>query len=149
MHDTVASCNLQIVFSLYYLIYTGCPRKPERWIFSTLRAESVVYFYIIRWSIFRRREWCLIIQFGWVILSLWPFLEIRSFSNFAGFLRRISGELWRDKPSIRCFCGQQKKHGTMGFHRTTYGLSVSTNFFAHPSQKSSEIWKWPYFMKWS
>ena len=47
----------------------------------------------------------LIIQFGWVILILWPFLEIRSFSNFAGFLRRISGELWRDKPSIQCFCG--------------------------------------------
>ena len=47
----------------------------------------------------------LIIQFGWVILILWPFLEIRSVSNFAGFLRRMSGELWRDKPSIRCFCG--------------------------------------------
>ena len=37
----------------------GVPEKTERWIFSTLRAESVVYFYIIRWSIFRRREWCL------------------------------------------------------------------------------------------
>ena len=37
----------------------GVPEKAERCIFSTLRAESVVYFYIIRWSIFRRREWCL------------------------------------------------------------------------------------------
>ena len=26
----------------------GVPEKAERWIFSTLRAESVKYFYIIR-----------------------------------------------------------------------------------------------------
>ena len=45
-----------------------------------------------------------IITFGWVILILWSFLEIRSFSNFAGFLRPMSGELWQNKPSIRCFC---------------------------------------------
>ena len=96
-----------------------------------------------------------IIKFGWVILILWPFLEIRSFSNFAGFLRPMSGELWQDKPSITVFLWkpvdpwQQKKHGTMGFHRTTYGLFVPTKFFAHLSQKSSEIWKWQYFKKWS
>ena len=39
------------------------------------------------------------------MLILWPFLKIRSFSNFAGILRPMSGELWQDKPSIRCLCG--------------------------------------------
>ena len=82
----------------------GVPENAERWIFSTLRAESV-YLYIIRWSIFRRREWCLDHSIWLSNFDSIPFLEIRSFSNFAGFLRRISGELWRDKPSIRCFCG--------------------------------------------
>ena len=28
--------------------YTGCPKKAERWSFSKLRAESVIYFYISR-----------------------------------------------------------------------------------------------------
>ena len=42
----------------------------------------------------------MIIQFGWVILILWPFLEIRSFSNFAGFLGRMSEEFCRDRQSI-------------------------------------------------
>ena len=28
-------------------IYTGCPKQAERRIFSTLRAKSVIYFYII------------------------------------------------------------------------------------------------------
>ena len=30
------------------LAYTGCPKKAERRIFSTLRAKSVIYLYIIR-----------------------------------------------------------------------------------------------------
>ena len=37
-----------------------------------------------------------IIKFGWVVLILCPFLEIRSFSNFARFLRPISEELCRE-----------------------------------------------------
>ena len=37
-----------------------------------------------------------IIKFGWVVLILCPFLEIRSFSNFAGFLRPMSEELCRE-----------------------------------------------------
>ena len=47
---------IQICFeALYYeclfvMINTipGVPEKAERWIFSTIRAESVKYFYIIR-----------------------------------------------------------------------------------------------------
>ena len=37
-----------------------------------------------------------IIKFAWVVLILWPFLEIRSFSNFARFLRPMSEELCRE-----------------------------------------------------
>ena len=53
----VKKCFIFTFIYLYNLIYIpGVPEKAEWWIFSTLRAESVVYFYIIRWSIFRRRE---------------------------------------------------------------------------------------------
>ena len=37
-----------------------------------------------------------IIKFGWVVLILCPFLEIRSFSNFTRFLRPMSEELCRE-----------------------------------------------------
>ena len=37
-----------------------------------------------------------IIKFGWVVLILCPFLEIRSFSNFAWYLRPMSEELCRE-----------------------------------------------------
>ena len=40
---------------------------------------------------------------GWAILILCPFLEKQLFSNFAGFLRPMSEESCRDKPSIWCF----------------------------------------------
>ena len=43
-----------------------------------------------------------VIKFGWVILNLCTLLEIQSFSNFAWFLRPMSEELCRDKPSIWC-----------------------------------------------
>ena len=38
------------------LYYTGCPKKAKQWNFSTLRVERVVYFCIIRYDIFRRKE---------------------------------------------------------------------------------------------
>ena len=82
----------------------GVPEKAERWIFSTLRDENVKYFTFLDKASSAEENDTLIIKFGRVIWILWPFLEIRSFSNFAGFLQRMSGELWRDKPSIRCFC---------------------------------------------
>ena len=142
--------------ALEQCLYTGFPEKAERWIFSTLRTESVAYDYIIIYRASSAEENdTKIIKFGWVILILWPFLEIRSFSNFAGFLRPMSGELWQDKPAIRCFCGSPlirgNKRNTEQWASTgqPYGLFVPTKFFAHPSQKSSEIWKWPYFKKWS
>ena len=42
-----------------------------------------------------------IIKFGWVIFILYSFLEMQSFSNFPWFLRLMSEELCRKKPSIR------------------------------------------------
>ena len=41
----------------------------------------------------------------WVILILCPFLEIRSFSNFARHLRPMSEELCREWPFIVVLCG--------------------------------------------
>ena len=77
-----------------------------------------------------------IIKFGWVILNLCPFLQIQSFSNFAGFCDRWAKNcvrtnlpycvLW--KPIDSCFfcC-----HGSMGFHKMPYGRFVPTQFFIH------------------
>ena len=44
-----------------------------------------------------------IIEFGWVILILYPFHERQSFSNFDWFLRPMSEALCREWPFIRCF----------------------------------------------
>ena len=41
-----------------------------------------------------------IIKFGWVVLIQCPFLEIRSISKFARFLRPMSEELCREQPFI-------------------------------------------------
>ena len=40
--------NIMLGVSLSFVYTLGVPEKAERWIFSTLRAESVAYFYIIR-----------------------------------------------------------------------------------------------------
>ena len=151
MYNSQLAC-----MALLHASIPGVPEKAERWIFSTLRAESVVYFYIIRWSIFRRREWCLdhsiwLSIFCDSMTISWNTVIFKFCWIFATDQRWIvAGQtfytvfLWKSVDPW-----QQKKHGTIVFHRTTYGLSVSTKFFAHPSQKSSEIWKWPYFKKWS
>ena len=44
-----------------------------------------------------------VIEFGWVILILCPFLETQSLSHFAWFLRPMREELCREWPFIRCF----------------------------------------------
>ena len=44
----------------------GVPKKEEQRIFSTLQSKSVICFYIIKQSIFRRREWY---QDHWIWLS--------------------------------------------------------------------------------
>ena len=50
--------NREICFVLEALAFIpGVPEKAERWIFSTLRAESVISVYVIKSNIFRRREW--------------------------------------------------------------------------------------------
>ena len=50
---------MKILLKRLYILYRVSQKKTERWIFSTLRAESDKYFYIIRYIIFRRREWYL------------------------------------------------------------------------------------------
>ena len=135
---------------------TGCPKKKaERRIFSTLRAKSVIYFYIIRYTSSPEENDTKIIKFGWVILILCPFLEIQSFSNFAWILRPTSEELWKKKLSIRCFVAAHwsvvlllpRINGLP--QNTLWKPCPDTFFFAHQSQKSSEIWKWLYFKKWA
>ena len=66
----------------------------------------------------------MIIEFGWVVLILCPFLEIRSFSNFARFLRPMSRRIMSGiafhynalgnpvEPPFFCW------HGSMGFPKT-------------------------------
>ena len=94
-----------------------------------------------------------IIKFGWVILILCPFLEIQSFQIWLDFCDGWAkncvwkslpyGVLW--KPIDPCFlcCHSDQwastKYLMAGFSRL--------QFFAHRSQKSSEIWKWLYFKK--
>ena len=128
----------------------GVPEKAERRIFSTLQAKGVICFYIIRLKHLPQKNDTKISKLGLVILILCPFLELQSFSNFAWFLRPTSEELWREKPSIyTVYCGSPLCffccHGSMGFPKTPYGSLVPTQFFAHRSEKSCEIWKWLYF----
>ena len=78
-------------------------KKAERQIFSTLWAKSVIFYTSLNKTSSTEENDTKIIQFGWVILILCPFLEIQSFSNFAWFLRPMSKELCREKPSIWCF----------------------------------------------
>ena len=95
-----------------------------------------------------------IIKFGWAILILWPFLEIRSFSNFAGFLQPVSEELWRDKPFIRCFVEARwsvatKETRNNGLPQDNVWIVCLDKILRsyHRSQNSSEIWKWLYCKK--
>ena len=70
-----------------------------------------------------------IIKFGWVIWILCPFLEIQSFSNFAWFLRPMSEELCREKPSkIMVFCGRQLIR--VSFVATNLMMSKNMTFLA-------------------
>ena len=89
------------LFIIFFI--PGVPKKVERRIFSTLRAKSVMFFTALDRAYSAEENDTKIIKFGWVILILCPFLEIQSFSNFAGFLRPMREELCRDKPSICCF----------------------------------------------
>ena len=59
--------------------------------------SEVTQCYVIKRRLKNSHDTCTkIIKFGWVVLILCPFLEIRSFSNFAQFLRPMSEELCRE-----------------------------------------------------
>ena len=150
-------CTIQWMNEIsYWANYTGCPRKSETVDFQyTASWKCCILLHHLLWSIFRRREWCLdhsiwlsnfdsmTISWNTVILKFrWIFATderwIVTGQNFHTVFLWKSVDPW-----------QQKKHGTMGFHGTMYGLSVSTKFFSHPSQNSSEIWKWPHLKKLS
>ena len=99
-------------------------------------------------------EWYLdFIKFGWVILINYDhFLKYGNFQISLDFCNRWVKNCGGTNLPYRVLWKpidpwQQKKHGIIGFHRTTYGLFVPTKFFAHRSQKSSEIWKWLHFKK--
>ena len=87
------------------VVYTipGVPKKAERRIFSTLRSKSIIFFTSLTKASSAEENETTIIEFGWVILILCPFLETQSFSNFARFLRPMSEELCREWPFIWCF----------------------------------------------
>ena len=95
-----------------------------------------------------------IVKFGWVIWSLCTLLEIQSFSNFAGFLGPMSEEFCRDKQSIRYHV---EAHCSVflllpqinGLPQNTVWKVCPATILHSPVAKSSEIWKWPYFKKWS
>ena len=94
------------MFSVCFRFFIpGVPEKAERRVFSTLQAKYVTYFDIItsldKTSSAEEND-TKIVKFGWVILNLCTFLEIRSFSNFAGFFGPMREEFCRDKQSIRC-----------------------------------------------
>ena len=131
--------------------YTGCLKKAERRIFSTLRAKSVIFFTSLNKASSTKEHNTKIIKFGWVILVLCPFLETQSYSNFAWFLRPMSVDCVGNGLSyarfrLRCiFCCV----GSMGFPKIPYKRPFPIQFYAHRSQKSSEIWKWPCFKKWA
>ena len=82
-----------------------------------------------------------IIKFGWVILILFPFLEIQSFSNFAWFLRPMREEYCVGKSIPHVFWGSplisvsfvatdqwaSPKHFMEGFSRQNSSFSDRKN----------------------
>ena len=96
-----------------------------------------------------------IIKFYWVILILWPFVKTQSFSNFAWFLRLMSEGLCWEWPFIVVFWGSplirvNKRNTVQQDSPKHYNERLFPTYsFAHRPQKSSEIWKWPYFKKWA
>ena len=95
---------LHLYIQCSFPLIPGCPKKAKRRIFSTLRTENVIYFFTSLYNALSEEENdTKIIKFGCVILILCQFFERQSFSNFAWYLRPISEELCREKPSIWCF----------------------------------------------
>ena len=87
-------------------VYTGCPPKKWNGWFLVLCKLKVSYLLTsLNKASSAEENDAKIIEFGWVILILCPFLETVSFSNFAWFLRPMSVELYRERPSMWVFWG--------------------------------------------
>ena len=119
-----------------------CPPKKRNGGFSVPCRSKISYFLtsLDKTSSAKEND-TRIVKFGWVILNLCTLLEIQSFSNFAGFLGPMSEEFCRDRQSIRC---PVEAHCAVflllpRINGLPYGRFVSPQFFAHRSQKSSEI----------
>ena len=91
-----------LCYTIFYCI-PGVPKKKRNGGFSVPCILKVVYFLtpLDKASSAEEND-TKIIKFGSVLFILRPFLEMQSFSNFAGFLRRMSEGIWRDKHSVRC-----------------------------------------------
>ena len=124
-HELARAIFLSAGHRIIY-IYTGCPKKKRNGGFSVPCDLKKVDTKII--------------EFGWAILILCPFLETQSFSNFAWFLRPLSVDCVGNGPlyarfRLRCiFCW----HGSMGFLKNTIWKAFPDKIYAHRSQKSSE-----------
>ena len=171
------SCHDEIILSSLVIVFIPCSdcstipvsQKKRNGRFLVPCNLKVSYFTSLNKASSAEENDTKIIEFGWVILILCPFLETQSFSNFAWFLRPMIKELCREWPFIWCLgkridpC-QQKKQCTVsvkwayvtlfrsiGFHMKghSYERPFLVQFYAHQSQKSSEIWKILYFKKWA
>ena len=142
------------------------PKKVERWIFSTLRSKSVIFFTSLNKESSTEENDTKIIEFGWVILILCPFLETQSFSNFAWFFATDEGRIVSGMAFHMMFWGSpwicvNKRNSiswkrayvtsfrSMDFTKTPSERPFQIQFYAHQLQKSSEIWKWLHFKKWA
>ena len=84
--------------------YTGCQKKSgTAWFSGPCELKVSIYFTSLVKASFTEDNDTKIIEFGWVILNLFPFLEIQSSSNFAWFLQPKSVELYRERPFRWCF----------------------------------------------
>ena len=67
--------SLLVFMCQIYVSIPGLPEKAERWIFSTLRAKSIILFTSLDQTSSAEENDTKIVKFGWVVLILCPFLE--------------------------------------------------------------------------
>ena len=139
-------------FCIYVFVcsYTGCPKKADQQIPYDLK----VWYSFSSWNkaSFAEENDTKIIEFGWIILILCPFFNTVIFTFrliFATDDRRIvSGMAFHmaflGKPIDPCHQNKRCKRKT-GIWKAYPDAII----YVHWSQKSSEIWKWPYFKKWA
>ena len=83
------------------MAYTACPKKSGTVDFQYLTGQIFFFFTSLDKISSAEENDTKIIKFGWVILNLCTFVEIQSFSNFAGFLGPMSKDFCRGQQSIR------------------------------------------------